>query len=105
MSGKGLVWKTSQSKTTTNKNILKIIHLTNMYPLTNASCETGFSLLKKINSDWRSRLTIASLDQQMRICLVGPDVKDFDPKPPLKRWWEEGQRTKRPDEMPYGPRQ
>ena len=34
-------------------NILKVVHLTSVYPLANAACERGFSTMKRIKSDWR----------------------------------------------------
>ena len=38
-------------------NILKIIHLANMYPLSNAACERSFLVMKREKSDWRCNLS------------------------------------------------
>ena len=87
------------------KNILKIINLTSVYPLSNASCERSFSAMKRIKSDWRCRLTTDTLDQLMRITLAESGQDQFRAEPVVQRWWLSGQRTKRPTTVPYGPRQ
>ena len=69
------------------QNIMKIIHLTSVYPLSNASCERSFSAMKRIKSDWRCRLATPTLDQLMRITLAGPDLLHFDAQPVVHRWW------------------
>lgn len=77
-------------------NILKIIHLTSLYPLSNASCERSFSAMKRIKSDWRCSLSNDTLDKLMRIEIQGPNIRDFKPRPIVKRWWISGVRSKRP---------
>lgn len=86
-------------------NILRVIHLTSLYPLSNATYERGFSTMKRIKSDWRSRLSNKSVDMLMRVTIEGPKLTDFSPRPHVNRWWFDGQRTKRPTSLPYGPRQ
>ena len=85
-------------------NILKIIHLTSMFPLSNASCERAFSTMKRVKSDWRCGLNAKTLDQLVRISLMGPKLNEFNPKPAVRRWWLSGQRQKRPTLLPYGQR-
>ena len=87
-------------------NIMTLIHLTSLYPLSNASCERGFSVMKRIRSDWRCNLSTDTLDMLMRIDIEGPKlVQDFIPRPVVNRWWLSGQRRKRPTIAPYGPHQ
>lgn len=45
------------------QNILKIVHLTSLYPISNAACEHAFSVMKRIKSDWRGNLTTESMDR------------------------------------------
>lgn len=81
--------------------ILKIILLTEVYPLSTAVCERGFSVMKRIKSDWRSSLGSATLDTLMRVDIEysrEKKMKDFN------RWWITGQRSRRPFTMPYGSR-
>nr|XP_022291237.1 zinc finger protein 862-like isoform X4 [Crassostrea virginica] len=89
------------------QNILKIIHLTSCYPLSNAACERVFSTMKRIKSDWRCRLNNNTLNTLMRINMnekaFSLDV--FEPRPFVTRWWFNGQKSKRPHTVPYGPNQ
>ena len=85
-------------------NILKIVHLTSIYPLSNAACERGFSVMKRVKNDWRCSLNNEVLDQLLRISLTGQQLDAFDPTPAVRRWWISGQRDKRPTTLPYGPR-
>ena len=86
------------------RDILKITHLTSVLPLANASCERAFSTMKRIKSDWRCRLGSEVLDILMRIKIADVQLRAFDPKPAVTRWWLSGQRQKRPNTLPYGPR-
>ena len=86
------------------QNILKIIHLTSLYPLSNASCERAFSTMKRIKSDWRCKLSPPTMDMLMRIDIEGPKLSDFNPRQTVNRWWIGGQKQKRPSTLPYGPR-
>lgn len=86
------------------KDILKVIHLSNVLPLANASCERAFSTMKRIKSDWRCRLGAEIMDTLMRIKVGDISLKDFDPRPAVRRWWLSGERQKRPNTLPYGPR-
>lgn len=86
------------------KDILKIIHLTSVLPLSNASCERAFSFLKQIKTDWRCSLSAKTLDTLMRIKIENIKINEFDPKPAVYRWWHTGERKKRPTTLPYGPR-
>ena len=46
-------------------NIMKVIHLTSVYLLAYASCERGFSTMKRVNSDWRCTLGNNTMDMLM----------------------------------------
>ena len=88
------------------QNILKVIHMTSVYPLSTACCERGFSTMKRIKSDWRTSLASDTLDNLMRISIMHEgDIDDYDPRPAVNRWWLSGQRQRRPNIQPYGPHQ
>ena len=82
-----------------------LIHLTSLYLLSNASCERGFSSMKRIKSDWRWNLTTGTLNMLLRIDIEGPALSDFIPRPIVNRWWLAGHRSKRPTIAPHGPNQ
>ncbi|XP_052257937.1 zinc finger protein 862-like [Dreissena polymorpha] len=67
-------------------NIMLVIHLTSLYPLSNASCERAFSIMKHMKNDWRYSLSSERMDQLMRIKITGKG-EEFNPK------WTETQKT------------
>ncbi|CAH3153396.1 unnamed protein product [Porites lobata] len=78
-------------------NIMKVIHLTSVYPLANASCERGFSTMKRVKSDWRCILGNDTMDMLMRVKIEGPKKQaDYHPRAAVNRWWMSGQRQRRP---------
>ncbi|XP_062569661.1 zinc finger protein 862-like [Saccostrea cucullata] len=89
------------------QNIMKIIHLVSLFPLSNASCERGFSTMKRIKSDWRCRLNNETLNILMRIDMCSKKLEDCEPRPVVNRWWihVSGMSVKRPNIAPYGPHQ
>ncbi|CAH3162510.1 unnamed protein product [Porites lobata] len=76
---------------------LHVIHLTSVYPLANASCERGFSTMKRVKSDWRCTLGNDTMDMLMRVKIEGPKKQaDYHPRAAVNRWWMSGQRQRRP---------
>jgi len=59
------------------KNILMLVEITLILPLSTACCERGLSVMGKIKSDWRSCLSVEVLDCLMRIRIEGPSVAEF----------------------------
>ena len=57
-----------------------------------ATLERGFSLMKRIKSDWRSLLQPKTLTQLMSIKLNGPTLQDFNPLHATAQWWKTGPR-------------
>ena len=78
-------------------NILMLVEILLILPLSTACCERGFSHMGKIKSDWRSCLSVDMLDCLMRVSTEGPSVSDFDPHPALKGWWNSGPRARCPN--------
>ena len=79
-----------------NPNFMALINLLLTLPATSAVCEQGFSQMKKIKNDWRSRLTNESLTNLMRVKIESPSVADYDPAPALQLWQCGGVRARRP---------
>ena len=45
------------------------------------------------------------MNNVMRINMGGKSIDNFEPRPFVNRWWFNGQKTKRPNTVPYGPNQ
>lgn len=75
-------------------NILMLVEILLILPLSTACCERGVSLMGKIKSDWRSCLSVDILDCLIRITAEGPPVSDFDPLPALKILVEQWAKSK-----------
>ena len=67
-------------------NVLQLVDLLLSLPASSADCERGFSLVKVIKSDWRSRPRDTTVTNLMVIQLHSPDILDFDPMPAIHRW-------------------
>ena len=78
-------------------NVLMLVELVLILPMSTACCERGFSAMKREKNDWRSSLSSTSLNSILRIVIDGPSVKDFCPNSALETWWESSQRSRRPD--------
>ena len=77
-------------------NILMVVEIILVLPISTASCERGSSALKRIKNDWRSCLCNAALESLLRIVIDGPEVSDFDAMDTLGKWWNSSERSRRP---------
>ncbi|KAL9976913.1 hypothetical protein ACROYT_G014255 [Oculina patagonica] len=77
-------------------NVLMLVEITLILPLSTAFCEQGFSVMGKIKSDWKSCLSVEVLDCLMRIRIEGTSVAEFNPQPGVQFWWDSGTRMRRP---------
>lgn len=66
--------------------------------------ERAFSLMNRAKQDWRARLTTPTLNELMRISLLGPTCNEFEPMGAIRLWWHGGRRARRRQMLPYGPR-
>ena len=48
-------------------------------PATSDDYERGFSTMRQVKTDWRSKLHIIPLNDCMRISLEGTSIANFDP--------------------------
>ena len=86
----------NESQTNPNlSNILALLRIILVIPVQTASLERGFSLMKRVKSDWRSCLQPKTLTQLMSIKLNGPSLKDFNPLHAIPQWWRVGPRRRR----------
>ena len=85
----------------TLQNILMLVEIILILPVSTACCERGFSCVKQIKSNLRSTLTTETLDVLVRISLDGRSLEEFDPMPAVKHWWEARERSRRPGFRPH----
>ena len=78
-------------------NLLKVVNILLVLPMTTAVCKRGFSCLNRIKSDQRTRLVERTTEDLMRISIDGPSIEEFDPIPAIEIWWKDTKRTRRPD--------
>ncbi|XP_071116792.1 zinc finger protein 862-like [Haliotis cracherodii] len=67
-------------------NVVKLMEIGRILPVSSVECERGFSKQNLIKTRLRCSLTTETLDRLMRISICGPRLKDFDPRPTLRRW-------------------
>nr|XP_033476284.1 zinc finger protein 862-like [Epinephelus lanceolatus] len=78
------------------KNILELVKIMLVLPISAAQCERGFSAQNWIKNSTRSSLAVSTTEDLMRISLEGPSVEEFDPTPAVDCWLT-SKRTRRPD--------
>ena len=61
-------------------------------PGSSAEAERVFSTMKRIKSPLRNRLNTSTLDNLIRISMVGPELEDWDPIPSMQIWQSCGNR-------------
>ena len=79
-------------------NLLHLIELLLVFPVSNAKAERGFSTMRRIKSDWRNRLNEDTLDHLMRISIEGPPLPQFNPHISVQKFFSV---PRRPDVQPY----
>jgi len=72
-------------------------------PATSAEVERGFSQLKLVKTNCRSRMKSSTLSDQLMLILESPDIKDFDPEPAI-HLWNHSDRSRRRRPAGYKPR-
>ena len=56
-------------------------------PATSVEAERGFSVMKRVKTDFRSRLTSRALNDLLRIILLSPPEAEFEPEPAITHWY------------------
>ena len=76
--------------------MLTLVDLVLTLPVHSADCERGFSHMKKVKSDWRSKLRDTTVSDCLTIILETPSI---DPAPALELWMD---KDRKPDTAPRG---
>jgi hypothetical protein len=64
----------------------KIASIALTLPVTNADSERGFSVMNRVKTVLRNRLTVSSLDSLLRISIEGPERTYFDFERAVTLW-------------------
>nr|XP_006813033.1 PREDICTED: zinc finger protein 862-like [Saccoglossus kowalevskii] len=73
-------------------NILALIDLVLSMPASSFEAERGFSLMKIIKTDWRSRLKDSTLSDLMMVKLESPEIGKFSPNAAINLWFNKNRR-------------
>ena len=80
-------------------NILSVIDLLLTLPASSAEVERGFSQLKLLKTDMRSKLKESHINDLMSIKLLSVPITEFDPSEAIQLWNTSGTRPRRPHLM------
>lgn len=67
-------------------NILHLVAIIQVYPISNAQLERAFSALKRVFTDSRACLSTPTINDLMTIVMDGPEVTEFDSVSSVKAW-------------------
>ena len=90
------IWQRIFSEQSELKNILLIVSLCLLLPLSTSICERGFSAMNRLKSDSRSRLLPKSVSELMNICLNGVSLANYDSTSAVNAWYKSAMRQRRP---------
>ena len=79
------------------KNVLMVVLVVLLFILDTSCAERGYALMNRVHSATRNALSLTHVNDIMANILLGPDLKDFDPKIILEMWLEgpKGANSKR----------
>ena len=83
------------------QNILHLVKIMLVLPISSAVCERGFSSVNRIKSDVRSSLHTETVEDLIRISVEGPQLEDYDARQDVKQWFSQGKRSRRPNYMSW----
>ena len=78
-------------------NVASLIDLVLSMSPSSAEAERGFSQLKLIKTDIRSKLSQISLNSCLAIRMLSNDIRTFNPLPAIKHWNSSSVRGRRPN--------
>ena len=68
------------------KNLLVLVLVVLMWVFDTSCAERGYALMNRIHDAVRNALSLEHVNDIMASILIGPDLKDFDPKDILEMW-------------------
>ena len=83
-------------------NICCLLDLVITIPASSADAERGFSRLKLLKTNQRTRLHDDSVSDQLMVMLNTYCIEEFDPMPAIHLWNSSGVRSRRFEQPGYG---
>ena len=80
--------------------MLSLIDLVLTIPATSVEGERGFSVMKRVKTDFRNTLANPALNDLLRIILLSPAEVGFDPLLPAIQYWHAALQRRQPRERP-----
>jgi len=72
---------------------IKIALIVLLIMVDTSCCERAYSLMNRIHTYLCNSLKVKTLNDLRCICSLGPEIKEFDPKPVLKAWLQNQKRS------------
>lgn len=83
-------------------NLLHLVRIVLVFPVSTAQVERQFSTIKRMQGDWRLRLNLSTIEDLLFIKSQGCDSLEYNGEKAVERWWRACLR--RPGVRPYGSR-
>lgn len=75
------------------KSKIALLHrLLNIYPVSTADCERGFSVMNLQQTDLRNSLATETVSNLLMISINGPALEFWQPRPYVVKWLQNGHR-------------
>ena len=94
----------TSSKKEALSNILHLVEILLVVPVSNALLERMFSTMNRMHTDWRNCLGEKRVENLLRVWEEGTTADKFDPQPAVGRWSAKCAAQRRPNVMPSGSR-
>ena len=91
-------------KGSTYPNLLHLVKIILVFPVSTSQVEQQFSIVKRMQGDWRLSLHTSTIEDLLLIKSLGCAPADYQSQEAVSRWWAAGINKKRPNIHPYGPR-
>ena len=98
----GSLWETFLTKQpykTDYKDVLHLVEMVLVLPISAAQCERAVSAQNRIKGSTRATLSVSVLEDLIRLSSEGPPVSEFNPTPAVNRWFSrdksKGERPRR----------
>ena len=94
----------TSSKKEALSNILHLMEILLVVPVSNSLLERMFSTMNRVHTDWRNCLGEKRVENLLRVWEEGTTADKFDPQPAVARWSAKCATQRRPNVMPSGSR-
>lgn len=77
------------------KNLLMVVEVVLVLPMSTAACERGFSAMKRVKTDWRSNLAVGILSKLLFMSIEDPPLQEFNAAVVVDKWVKDAERARR----------